>query len=213
MGRVVRAVSSGACRVRARRPRAGCRARPGGARRRQCQRRRRAAWRPAARPGQHRRHRTATTSERSSSMTNRSRCIGAPVKCGVWAFCCRRRRACASFGRTSTRRARRRPRRCRSVRSSRIHAGLPGVSKCSRACWPPEDTPTARPGCGVPRSTAGNRGRLAGADDQMDPGSLHRAREEHRSEAQHSRRPAPRGARCRSCHAIALARQQALRPR
>ena len=28
----------------------------------------------------------------------------------------------------------------------------PGVSKCSRACWPPQDSPTERPDCGVPRS-------------------------------------------------------------
>jgi non-specific serine/threonine protein kinase len=53
---------------------------------------------------------------------------------------------------TSIRRARRPPRRCRSVRSSRIHAGLPGASTCSRACWPPKDTPMERPGCGVRRT-------------------------------------------------------------
>ena len=54
------------------------------------------------------------------------------------------------------------------------------------------------PVVGCLRRTAGKRGRLAGADDRVDPGSLLRAREEHRSGAQHSRPPAPRGARCRS---------------
>jgi non-specific serine/threonine protein kinase len=64
----------------------------------------------------------------------------------------RQPRACASFGKTSTRRARRPQRRCRFVRSSKIHAGLPGVSTCSQGCWPPEDSPTERPGCGVPQT-------------------------------------------------------------
>ena len=75
--------------------------------------------------------------------------VGVPEKHGAWALSFRWPRACASCGRDFDGRARRHPRRWRCVRSSKIHAGSPGVSTCSRGCWPPEATPTERPDYGA----------------------------------------------------------------
>ena len=85
-------------------------------------------------------------------MMSRSRCIDGPATCGASASSCRLRRVCASSATTSTRHVRRQPKRCRSARLSKIHAESPGVSTCSRGCWPPKDTPTERHGSGVPRT-------------------------------------------------------------
>ena len=64
-------------------------------------------------------------------------------------MCSRPRPAWRSFGRTMPRHMRKRPRRSRCVRNSRILGESPGASKCSRACWPPQDWPMTRPAYGV----------------------------------------------------------------